>query len=144
MSSTNRGYERHKTDYYVTPKQPIRDFLDEFFIQYPSLKNLSCWFDPCAGGDDENEMSYPSVLKEYGIDCETMDIRRDSKARIIGDYLDYKLKFKPSIIITNPPFYLAEEIIEKALDDVMENGIVIMLLRLNFFGSKERYNFFME
>lgn len=33
-------------------------------------------------------------------------------------------------------------IIEKALDDVAENGYVIMLLRLNFFGSKERKPFF--
>ena len=30
MSSTNRGYDRHTADYYVTPKQPINDFLSIF------------------------------------------------------------------------------------------------------------------
>ena len=31
---------------------------------------------------------------------------------------------------------------EKALNDVDNNGFVVMLLRLNFFGSKERKSFF--
>lgn len=46
------------------------------------------------------------------------------------------------MIITNPPFSIAVPIIEKALEDVNDNGYVIMLLRLNFFGSKERKSFF--
>lgn len=41
-------------------------------------------------------------------------------------------------IITNPPFNIAEDIIKKALNDVKEGGYVIMLLRLNFFGGKQR------
>ena len=28
MSSTQRVYERHKTDYYVTPKQDVIHFLN--------------------------------------------------------------------------------------------------------------------
>src|SRR6185436_12119156 len=50
-------------------------------------------------------------------------------------------KNPPNIIITNPPFNLAQEIIEKALADVADDGLVIMLLRLNFFGSKGRAEF---
>ena len=42
------------------------------------------------------------------------------------------------ISITNPPFALAREIIDKALKDVKDNGFVIMLLRLNYFGGKLR------
>jgi hypothetical protein len=30
MSSTNRGYDRHKSDYYITPLEPIKEFLIEF------------------------------------------------------------------------------------------------------------------
>lgn len=30
MSSTARGYERHKSDYYVTPVEKIEVFLKEF------------------------------------------------------------------------------------------------------------------
>lgn len=28
MSSTNRGYERHKTDYYVTPQNGSTDSIE--------------------------------------------------------------------------------------------------------------------
>lgn len=154
MSSTNRGYERHKTDYYVTPLSPIKDFLSEFLLdcedeEIEGWYSISqrpdrlLWLDPCAGGDTSHPMSYPTVLEDtFGVTPETIDIRPDSLAETKADYLTTKLKYKPNIIITNPPFYLAKEIIIKALEDVAENGFVIMLLRLNFFGSKERKKFF--
>lgn len=34
-----------------------------------------------------------------------------------------------------------KQIIEKALEDVNDNGYVVMLLRLNFFGSNQRKPF---
>lgn len=71
-----------------------------------------------------------------------MDIRKDSLACNQGDYLQIELETRPDLIITNPPFANAVQIIEKALDDIKDNGYVIMLLRLNFFGSKERKKFF--
>lgn len=52
------------------------------------------------------------------------------------------MPYKPNIIITNPPFAIATDIIEKALQDVDDDGYVIMLLRLNFFGSQSREWFF--
>ena len=48
------------------------------------------------------------------------------------------------IAITNPPFNIAMEVIQKALKDVRAGGLVIMLLRLNFFGSRERQGFFQK
>lgn len=90
-------------------------------------------------------MSYPEALIKCGIDrnkIKTIDIRKDSLAKIKGDYLQIQLDFKPNVIITNPPFNLAQEIIEKALSDVVEGGFVIMLLRLNFLETKRRKKFF--
>lgn len=152
MSSTNRGYDRHKSDYYVTPLDPIREFLAAFlraesegpnYIKIIDQPDKALWFDPCAGGDAQRPMSYPAVIKELfdPYRLYSMDIREDSLADIKGDYLKAKMKIKPDIIITNPPFYLAKEIVEKALHDVAESGYVIMLLRLNFLGSKSRYEF---
>ena len=154
MSSTNRGYERHKTDYYVTPHKPIKDFLAHFLsdcqnniitdhLNIADRPDRLMWLDPCAGGDKENAMSYPAVLNEcFGVTPDTIDIRTDSLAEIKADYLTHTLDYQPNVIITNPPFFLAKEIILKALNDVSENGYVAMLLRLNFFGSKERQSFF--
>lgn len=137
MSSTNRSEARseHKSDYYVTPKYAIRDFLLEFL----NIKNLNknvLILDPCAGGDNKNLMSYPEVLKEFGFNnIFTIDSRADSLAKIKYDYLKYDIKINPDVIITNPPFNNSIDIIKKALRDVQENGFVIMLQRLNFMGG---------
>jgi len=155
MSSTNRSNARdsHISDYYVTPKKPILDLFD-------ALKQSECcelftadegklhwwhkYLDPCAGGDENNDMSYPSVIKELGVFDQfitTIDIRENSRSKIKCDFLTYQSSEKYNVIITNPPFNIAEEIIKKAFEFVDDNGYVIMLLRLNFFGSKKRKEF---
>ncbi len=89
-------------------------------------------------------MTYPAIIKEkLGIEVDTFDIREDSLAAIKGDYLTNTMPGY-DVIITNPPFYLALEIIKKALSEVNDNGYIVMLLRLNFFGSNARFDFFKE
>jgi len=147
MSSTNRGYDRHKSDYYVTPLEPIREFLVEFLVDEKiDRPDRLYWLDACAGGEVKEEqiithMSYPVILEELcsPVVITTLDIREDSPAEIKSDYLTWnKHKDEYDIIITNPPFNLAEQVIRKALSDVKDSGYVIMLLRLNFFGSVTR------
>ncbi len=151
MSSTNRSNARntHISDYYKTPVDDIMVFLNNLG-QVSSKCNQGIIkgrvLDPCAGGIKGKEsMSYVDALVLYGVNPElimSIDIRDDSAASIIGDYLNIDCKDKYDTIITNPPFNLALPIIEKALDDVRKDGYVIMLLRLNFFGSRERKAFF--
>lgn len=156
MSSTNRSNARdsHISDYYVTPVKDIELFLKEFDkrvdIDWDNIKIV----DPTAGGNPENRdehgiidiehlMSYPTAIKNlFGCDVDTYDIREDSFAQHKVNYLTCNLGYKPDIVITNPPFAIATQIIEKAMNDVKDDGYVIMLLRLNFFGSKERESFF--
>lgn len=143
MSSTNRGYDRHKSDYYITPQDQIELFLNKF---KPEEEFINCplFLDPCAGGDVNHKMSYPESLINYGYQeryIDTIDIRDDSLAKVKGDYLDIDCKNKYDVIITNPPFNIAINIIKKALGDIKDNGYVIMLLRLNFLGSKQRFGF---
>lgn len=145
MSSTNRGYDRHATDFYVTPPLCVLEFMNAWKQDVPEyyLKQ-SKYLDPCAGGDATHEMTYPSVINSlYNVHVDTMDIREDSRADEKQDYLQSHVEGRNyDIIITNPPFYLAKEIIEKALNDVNNGGYVVMLLRLNFLGSKGRKQFF--
>jgi hypothetical protein len=146
LSSTNRSNARdlHISDYYVTPIHTIVEFLNEF-IKYESEVFKGNILDCCAGGDINHLMSYPKALKQIGIfNVDTIDIRKDSLANIKTDYLKYNCKDKYDVIITNPPFNIALDIIKKALDDVKNNGYVIMLLRLNFFEGKLRKNFWLN
>ena len=164
MSSTNRSKERdkHIADYYVTPIKDIELFLRKFDDVY---KNYLMWqymniLDPCGGNPEKKDengilecyhpMSYPAAIvnmfgEKYNIkieDIDTYDIREDSLAKHHEDYLKAKLNYKLNLIISNPPFNQASLFIEKALNHVDDNGFVVMLLRLNFFGSKERKSFF--
>lgn len=145
MSSTNRSKARqeHISDYYITPQSQIELFLKEFEqVNDIFTKNIKI-LDPCAGGDNTHEMSYPSVIKKlYGHEVDTIDIRQDSRAKNKFDYLEFTLDYEPDLIITNPPFNKAIDIINAALNDVKKGGYVIMLLRLNFFGSDTRFPFF--
>lgn len=158
MSSTNRSNARdgHVSDYYVTPVADIELFLREFNkrikVNWNTIKILDC----CAGGNNEirddngikelyHPMSYPTAIHNMCgsmRDLHTIDIRQDSLAEFKKDYLTTKLDYRPYMIITNPPFNIATNIIDKAMNDVCDGGYVIMLLRLNFFGSAERKEFF--
>ena len=143
MSSTNRSNASAKSrsinkDYYVTPIPKIIEFANEVQLYEPNIFKGKI-LDPCAGGDIKHLMSYPEAIVECGGSRPfTIDIREDSLAELKTDYLTYECKNKYDLIITNPPFNIAKDIIYKALDDVKDNGFVVMLLRLNYFGSKER------
>lgn len=143
MSSTNRSNarEKHVADYYVTPVEDIEIFLNELIRLEPAIfsgKILDC----CAGGDEQHLMSYPDALCTfYSKDIDTIDIREDSRAKIKNNYLHVNCKNEYDVIITNPPFNTAMEIINKAFCDIKDGGFVIMLLRLNFFESKARLSF---
>lgn len=142
MSSTNRSEARqeHISDYYITPIFVIQNLLNNIIKLYPFIFCTNI-LDPCAGGDSTTKMSYSEALISIGVNKQritTVDIRKDSKAEIVHDYLTLNCKNKYGIIITNPPFNIAQQVILKSLDDVVTGGLVIMLLRLNFFGGKSR------
>ena len=147
MSSTNRGNRISTPDYYVTQPEVIEHFLGAWkkvsTEEYPFPTDPV--LDPCAGGDERHQMSYPFVLKQFGFkDVTTVDMREDSRAAIKADYLQWTAPQKYNLIITNPPFHLALPIISKALNDVADGGYIAMLARLNFFGSKARYDWFQD
>jgi hypothetical protein len=145
MSSTNRSDSRnsHISDYYITPINVIKEFLNKF-IEIEGKYVFKTILDPCAGGDQTHPMSYPAALEAFGIkdNIDTVDIREDSLAQLKANYLQLDIPSEEyNVIISNPPFSCALEIIEKALHDVSKDGYVIMLLRLNFLGSKKRKPF---
>jgi len=144
MSSTNRGRSRNISDYYITPEEEINKFLDKFLGEH-SFERHCRILDPCAGGDSIHPMAYPNALEKHGFtNITTIDIRPDSRALIQEDYLHYQIIGHYDLIITNPPFHIAEEVVRKAFKDIAKNGTIIMLLRLNFMGSQNRKGFWLE
>lgn len=84
-------------------------------------------------------MSYPTAIHNVlNKEVKTIDIREDSLAEVVDNFLEMEFDYKPNTIITNPPFNISRDIIEKSLEVVEDGGFVIMLLRLNYFGGKLR------
>jgi len=167
MSSTNRSKARdsHIADYYTTPLKPIKAFLEKFCEDEWLELRGKLILDPCAWWNEEylqtqvdsktnlekevlmraNPMSYPEALVSMWVEKDfitTNDLRKDSLATHKQDFLAMNNNFTDyDIVITNPPFNIAQNIINEALSCCKDWWYVIMLLRLNYFGGKVRQEF---
>lgn len=146
MSSTRRGSKRSPSDNYGTPSESLVSLLRH--VNLPGGRWLEC----CAGDGaliratnamrDDVEWSAVEIRPE----CEPVLTDLVGKERLfIGDFngIPYAVRSwktkRYDVVITNPPFRIAREVIERSLQ---YGEWVVMLLRLNFLGSIERFNLF--
>lgn len=160
ISSTNRGAVRQEFDYYVTDPDEVRRFLRAWQEDEHGLQGVKRVLDPCAGGNTKEvqweykpgvvltvpptKPTYPTVLREFfpGVQVATMDVRYDAPVYFHDDFLRACMDSGADLVISNPPFALALEFIQRALEIARPGAWVVMLLRLNFFGSQKRKPFF--
>lgn len=121
MSSTNRGADRIPQDLYPTPTPAIDALLG-------TLDYSGAWerfHEPCKG---------TGAIYDRVFGHKTYDEISEGKDYLANVYSanDFDL------IITNPPFSLALEFLQKSLH---EAATVCYLLRLNFLGSQTRRTF---
>ena len=139
MSATGRGAVRHEHDDYSTPPRDVRAIL-----KHLTVTGERC-LEPCAGsGVIVRELAALAANVKAVDICEHHRIELDNSGAsevVIGDYLSMDaLKFY-DLVITNPPFALALDVVQKALSDVHPGGTVAMLLRLNWLASQDRIAF---
>lgn len=85
---------------------------------------------------------FSSALEPCEGDGRISEFLRSKDMEVTGtDYLTIQYEEIYDLILTNPPYSIALELLEKALYDA---ETVIMLLRLNFLGSQKRHTFFIE
>ena len=139
MSSTKRGGKRSEADYYATPHWATRRILEALALPSPGR-----YLDPCAGEGDIIRAAIDHAGKrgarprwsalEIRPECE-LPLKACAEHVWIGDSLGPDLITSPDVVLTNPPFRLAMEFVEKYVSTAR---ITIMLLRLNFLGSEDR------
>lgn len=119
MSSTNRGTVRKPQDEYMTPPWAVQALLQH-------VRPHGRFLEPCLGSGHiaRTVGQLPSItLVDF---CDITQGR---------DFLTYNPGHRFEWIITNPPFSIACEFIERSLW-MADN--VAFLLRLNFLGSDDR------
>jgi hypothetical protein len=102
--------------------------------------------EPCAGSGAIIE-----VLRRHrpGSRITAVEIRETERGRLksladrvhIADFLTWKPEGEYGTIITNPPFCIAQEVIERCFSFRPQAGEIVMLLRLGFLESKKRVEF---
>lgn len=132
-ASSHSKDERANDDYYCTPPQAVEELLKrEQFNHYV--------LEPAVGGG-----SIADVLVEHDYKVQSMDIvdrgYADTEVRDFLATIQDDLNFSPDII-TNPPYALAKEFVEHALDISMDSVKVAMFLKIQFLESKKRYELF--
>lgn len=144
MSATNRGTERVKADFYPTPVNVIKNFLDVHKLKEGTI------LEPCAGNGHFiktlREVGYENHVLAYELREEENVNLYNSGANYVehGDFLKRTEKnISVKTVITNPPYSHAEEFVRKC-KELYPNAEIIMLLRLAFLESKKRFEFWQQ
>jgi len=117
--------ERVENDFYPTPYNCVATLFEHIEFRPTDL-----FLEPCRGGGVISDIvPLPSNQKYYAEIEEGIDYLKT----------DFNTKF--DVIITNPPFSLTEEFLNKSFSELKEDGTLIYLQRINYLGSKKRESF---
>lgn len=121
--------ERQTEDFYATNPKDVELLFTECGLTFN--KNI---LEPCAGNGH-----IAKVLKKHGYNVVCSDIiQRDYELDSIGNFLTRSEQFDGDVI-TNPPYNLAYEFVNKSLELIPNGNKVVMFLKLTFLeGCKRR------
>lgn len=130
-ASNHSDGERQVDDYYATEPKAT-----ELLLGVEKFSN-HIWECACGGGH------IVEVLKKHGYKVFNTDIvDRGYEDTCVMDFLKWNLLTNTMDIVTNPPYKLAKEFVEHALD-ISDDGVkVAMFLKLTFLGSQSRRKLF--
>jgi hypothetical protein len=139
LSATNRGASRRPQDFYETPAwltEAIIPILREHLYPIEDPRTL----EPAAGQGAilrVLEEAFPNAVIDSG------DIGTGQ------DFLTYPYDPHYDLIITNPPYSLALEFIQRAMafrhfHHHNHHPVICMLLRVNFLGAQKRARWLRE
>ncbi len=134
LAGTSTSRERVEDDYYATPHSSTEALLKE--VQFKGD-----FLEPCIGGGHIAEVIKKYYPNEdlYGMDL----VDRGYPETKVADFLEYDFKEqKFDNIVTNPPYSLAQEFLEKGMTVLDENGKIAMFLKIQFLeGAKRKVMF---
>jgi hypothetical protein len=126
MSQRESGYERRERDAYRTPAWVTLALV-------PHLRELGLVWEPACG-----DGAMVDALTKVGLEVTFSDIDHGY------DFLEMGKMIGCDAIITNPPYALAEDFIEHALEMMEPHGLVAMLLRTDYDHAKTRAHLFRD
>ena len=143
LAGGNPKNDRVDYDFYATDPIAVQKLLTKYAINGNEI------LEPCVGnGNIANAINkfYVNKPNITGIDI----VDRGYPNTIVHDYLTWEIDKKFDCIITNPPYSLAKEFVEKSMpllndgydEDGYPNGQLIMFLKIQFLEGTKRKELF--
>ena len=144
IAGGNPKNDRVEHDFYATDPIAVEKLLLQYSINGTEI------LEPCVGnGNIANALQnfYKHNFNITGIDI----VDRGYPNTIVQDFLTWETDKKFDCIITNPPFSLAKEFVEKSMEllnegsieeDGYPNGQLIMFLKIQFLEGEKRKELF--
>lgn len=133
---------RVEYDYYATNPKDVSNFLKTLHrdgVVFPG----SSFLEPCTGGGHIVEACKSSTYLPTGQQWTTIDlVDRGYPLSAQGDFLLMNFSDTFDGIITNPPFALAAEFIDKCMHILSEDGMLAMFLKIQFLEGENRRELF--
>ena len=128
--------EREPDDFYATDPVALQKLLDGcskwLDAIFSDAQRRGVWECACGNGN------LAKLLEDRLFDVHATDLK-DRGYGIPGiDFLQSKISGYP-IILTNPPYSLATEFAEHALEILLEGGVYIALMNITYFAGQKRY-----
>lgn len=131
----NPANGRVTLDYYATNPEAVKMLLNNHSFSGKKI------LEPCVGAGH-----IANVLKDYygeDINLTAIDIvDRGFVPTIIDNFLEWNSNDKFDTIITNPPYSLAAEFVEKCIGLLKNSGQLAMFLRIQFLEGVNRRELF--
>lgn len=137
LSGGNTATKRAENDFYATDPKAVVDLL-KCFDRDGIVPDVSKCLEPCVGTGN-----IPFNIMDIKLDWTYLDIvDRGYPNTIVQDYLVWSTRDKYTFIITNPPYSLASEFIEKSMTLLDDKGMCCMFLKLQFLEGTKRKELF--
>lgn len=128
LGTTWHPEERAADDFYTTDPESLRTFASHFKL------DKIIWEPACGTGN------LSKVLEELCEKVYSSDLRNRGYGESGINFLDCeRVPDGVTSIVTNPPYKLANDFIEHAMEILPEGGTYIALMNLSYLAGKERY-----
>lgn len=136
LAGKSETRERVENDYYATDPKA----LDMLFAAEPF--GAGDYLEPCAG---QGHLTKRIIELMPNSKVDSIDIvDRGLEGVIVADFLDYETDKKYDYLITNPPYSLGKEFVEKGLTLMKNGGKMAMFLKIQFLEGEKRREMYKE
>lgn len=134
LAGGNPKNKRVENDFYATDPVAVEMLMDAYQF------NEGSFLEPCVGNGN-----IPIIIKERYPDAKLTAIDlvdRGYENTIIHDFLTYETDKKFDNIITNPPYSLGKEFVEKGMELLSDKGKMAMFMKIQFLEGIKRVDMF--